>query len=154
MKLNEFDGKEVRITHRDGAVFEGACVFNSDEFNEIAFGIQEEGLEISNWLFTKSEIANVEIISESNPYIAPFGTIEKTAVDDGIDSIADILLSDEPRSAERMLACLEWFIKEKPGSLPEKEPLEEALRETEKLYSSETIAKKCTDLLRALNRFI
>ncbi len=152
MKLNVFDGKEVRITLKDGSVFEGACVFNSDEYNEIAFGIEEEGLEISNWLLTESDIANVEIITENDPYIAPFGTIEKTAVEDGIDPILDILLSDEPRNAERMLACLEWYLRESPGSLPKKEPLEKALIETEKLYSSESIAKKCADLLEALKQ--
>ena len=152
MKLNGFDGKEVRITLKDGSVFEGACVLNSDEYNEIAFGIEEEGLEISDWLFAKSDIANVEIITQCNPYLAPFGTIEKTAVEDGLASILDILLSDEPRNAERMLACLEWYIKETPGLLPKKEPLEEALRETKKLYSSEIITKKCADLLTALNR--
>ncbi|MCR5151029.1 MAG: hypothetical protein K6B52_07370 [Clostridiales bacterium] len=150
MKLFEFDDKSVRITLKDGSVFEGVCMHDPEEYCEIELGINEECLEISGWLFRESDISSVELVTESNPYISPFDKIEKTAVEEGIDSILDILLSDEPLNAGRMLACLEWYIKEKPELLPEKKDLEKALKQTVKYYSSESIAETCLSLLTLL----
>ena len=152
MKLFEYDDKSVRITMKDGSVFEGVCMHNSKEYCEIELGINEECLEISGWLFRESDISSVELVTESNPYISPFGIIEKTAVEEGIDSITDILLSDEHQNIVRLLACLEWYIKEKPDLLPGKKELEKTLKQTVKNYSSESIAETCLSLLTLLGQ--
>lgn len=109
MKLKNYDDKEVRITLKNGEVFEGACQWNDAEYNEYLVGHAEQGLAISGWLFYKSDIKKVEEITPKNPYNAPFGTIETEAVKDGYDTVEDALFSDEPRNVYRLLSYLARF---------------------------------------------
>ena len=62
MNLYDYDEKTVRITLKDGDVFEGVCLHNSDEYNLDAIGCEEESLAIDNWNFFRSEIETVELI--------------------------------------------------------------------------------------------
>ena len=108
MNLFDYDGKTVRITLKDGDVFEGVCVQNSAEFNFDAIGREEESLAIDNWNFFKSEIRKVELI-DGPPGIwmnrplhcmhlapAPFEKIECG------EKTIELRLGDEKRQAIRV----------------------------------------------------
>ena len=62
--LSAFDGAFVRITCRDGGVFDGVCAYDSDEYCEIELGADEDALEIDNWVFYRSDIRTVETVDE------------------------------------------------------------------------------------------
>ncbi len=118
MDLSAYDDQCVRVTLKDGSVYEGACQYNSAEYNEAEIGPDEDGLEIAHCLFCRSEIARVELIDESNPYRAPFGALEEETIRDGSDLIEEVLTDDDPRSAERLLNCLEHYLNLSTGSVP------------------------------------
>ena len=107
MKLSRYDDQCVRVTMKDGEVFEGACAYDSAEYCESEYGRNEDALHIAGWLFYESQIRRVEIIDESHPFTAPFGRIEEETLADGPWEVEDLLFDDDPRNALRMLACLE-----------------------------------------------
>ena len=128
MKLSSFDDQCVRITTKSGEVFEGACRWYSADMNEAEYGKEEEGLEIAGWLFDRIDIASVERITPDNPYRALFGVIEETAVCEGADAVEDILYSEEPRNAERLLLCLKHQLMQPDNdALPDKYLLKAAM---------------------------
>lgn len=110
MKLFDYDDKCVRITVKDGSVFEGACMYDPAEYCEIEIGVNEECLEICGWLFRKSEIVKVEPIDDTDAFLAAFGAIESQTVMDGADAVESVLLDEDPRNGERLLNCLEHYI--------------------------------------------
>ena len=69
MDLNGFDGKIVSITMKDGVVFEGECVYDSEEYCECEFGRNESSLQIDDFLFYESDIEKVDVIEEKEIYI-------------------------------------------------------------------------------------
>lgn len=108
MNLFDYHEKAVRITLKDGDVFEGECVQNPAEFNLDAIGREEESLAIDNWNFFKSEIDKVELI-DGQPKIwmnqplhcmhlapAPFEKIERG------EKTIELRLGDEKRQAIRV----------------------------------------------------
>lgn len=152
MKLSLYDDKCVRITLRDGCVFEGSCKYNSDEFNLAELGIGEDSLEISGWLFKNSEIRSVEVVDESNPFQSPFGTIEEETVSDGSDAIYDVLSSEEPVNAERLLNCLEHRLAN--GGvipLPAGDQIAEVLQNASSFALPESLKTRCQSLAESIN---
>lgn len=151
MNLKKFDDKCVRITLKDGSVFEGACLYDSREYCEIELGINEECLEISGWLFNKSDISKLELIDESNPFLAPFGVIETETVKDGADTAEDILLDGDQRNAERLLDCLEYHIANGDAVVfAEKDAFAEALNTAAEYASDQNVKKRSSDLAKTL----
>lgn len=69
MNLSNYDGKIVKLTLTDGLVYEGPCMYHSAEYCEVEYGRSEEVLQIDDWLFFKSQIAQVECIEEKSEYI-------------------------------------------------------------------------------------
>ncbi len=69
MKLTDFDGKTVKITFDDGTVFEGECAECSAEYCFAEFGREEEALQIDDWLFYESDIAEIELSNKKSNYI-------------------------------------------------------------------------------------
>ena len=147
MDLSFFDDQCVRVTLRDGSVFEGACQYNSAEFNEAEIGPDEDGLEIGSWLFCRSDIETVELIDENNPYLAPFGTIEEETVRDGADAIEDSLIDGDPRSAERLLNCLEHCLTAEDGLSVDRRELKAALKQAVLYAPDDGIRERCETLL-------
>ncbi|MBQ7580723.1 MAG: hypothetical protein IJU39_05400 [Clostridia bacterium] len=151
MKLSLYDDKCVRITLRDGSVFEGSCKYNSDEFNLAELGIDEDSLEISGWLFKKGEIGSVEVVDESNPFQSPFGTIEEETVSDGPDAIYDVLSSEEPVNAERLLNCLEHRLANNSSiPLPAEDQLAEVLQNASSFALPENLKTRCKNLAASI----
>ena len=64
MKLSAFDDKYVRITDGSGDIFDGLCMYNSDEYMLSEYGREEEALEIDHWLFYRWQIKNVTLLPE------------------------------------------------------------------------------------------
>ena len=123
MQLSEFDGQCVRIVDSFGDVFEGICTHNNADYSEHEFGRHEEGLEMPNMLFFKSDIREVTSLEDhQGPYgrfSAPFGRLEELTVEDGIDMIEEMLLSEEPEHIYRLLLCLEDHLKSQDDKLYE-----------------------------------
>ena len=69
MNLSNYDGKIVKLTLTDRLVYEGPCMYHSAEYCEAEYGRNEEALQIDDWLFFKSQIAQVEYIEEKSEYI-------------------------------------------------------------------------------------
>ena len=151
MKLYEYDDKCVRITLKDGSVVEGACLYDCAEYCEIELGINEECLEISGWLFNKSDISKIELVDEKNPFLAPFGIIETETVKDGADTVKDILLDGDPRNAERLLNCMEnYIVHHNTGSLPDRSELIDALNTAAEYAQAESVKKRSRNLAETL----
>ena len=110
MELRQLDGRCVRLTDRDGTVFEGVCQYDNAEYCEHAFGRAEDGLELENFLFFRSDLRSaVSLEGRSGPYgrfSAPYGVLEELNLRDGIDGVRAELESEEPEHVRRMLRCL------------------------------------------------
>ena len=123
MVLSKFDGQCVRIVDGYGDVFEGICTYNNAEYNAHEFGRNEEGLEMPNMLFFKSDICEVTRLEDHHgPYgkfSSPYGKLEEMTVEDGIDMIEEVLLSEEPEHIYRLLLCLEDHLKSQDDHLIE-----------------------------------
>ena len=113
MNLKKYDEKCVRITCDDGNVFEGISLYSDSEYNECEYNRKDESLDIENFKFYKSYIKKVENLENHNgPYgkfTDKYGTLEKMNVEDGIDTIVDILFGEEDEHIYRMLICLEDY---------------------------------------------
>lgn len=59
MDLLAFDNQSVRITLKNGEVFDGAATYDSDEYCMHILGVGEQALEIDNWVFYESDIESV-----------------------------------------------------------------------------------------------
>ena len=116
MTLNEFDDKCVRITCKNGEVFEGICIYCNEEFNEVEYGRREESLDIVNVKFYKNCIKKVESLEDhKGPYgrfSEEYGKFEEETVKDGTDSIEEVLFSEEDEHIYRLLAYLYKYEKE------------------------------------------
>ena len=111
MNLVKYDGKCVRITCDNDDIFEGFCVYDNAEYNGCEYGREQESLDIENFKFYKDFIKKVESLENHNgPYghfTYKYGTLEKMNFEDGLESINDILFSEEDEHAYRMLVYLE-----------------------------------------------
>ncbi len=114
MKLHEYDGLCVRIVGSGGDLFEGFCSHNDAQYGKREFGRAEESLQILTFLFFESEIRDVESLEgNEGPYgmfSEPYGNIEEMVVEDGIDSIGEVLFSEETEHVYRLLLCLEKYL--------------------------------------------
>ena len=103
MNLSKYDKKLVRITDKFNDIYEGICYYNSFEYNEHEYGVNEDSLEILQFSFYESIIKKVEEIDSIDKY----GYIEKLIIEDDIDFIEDVLYSEEEENIYRLLLCIE-----------------------------------------------
>ena len=129
MGLREYDGQCVRIIDNRGDAFDGICSYNSEEYSEHEFGRAEECLQIENLLFYRSDIQSIKSLENRNglyeKFLDPYGKLEEMTVKDGIDSIQDVLFSEEPEHVRRLLRCLDKHL----GDLPCRAEVMESLKE-------------------------
>ena len=108
--LKNYDGKYVRIIDSNGDAFDGIACYNCDEYNEHEYGRCEESLQIANFQFYRSYINSVQSLEEhTGPYghfPGPYSKIEELTVEDGIESIKDMLDSGDDEQVIRLLRCL------------------------------------------------
>lgn len=113
MNLKRFDGQCVRIIDSDDIAFDGYCSYNHSEYNEHEFGRAEDGLEIVNFLFFESDIKSIKSLEgHTGPYgrfLDPFGKLEEMNVQNGLDSILDVLFCEDNEHVLRMLRCLDYY---------------------------------------------
>ena len=69
MKLSSYDETLVRLTLKDGVIFEGVCQCFPAEYGDMEYGRNEELLKMDDWLFFKSDIRSVEKIDPKETYI-------------------------------------------------------------------------------------
>lgn len=114
MKLRKYENKCVKIVTTYEETFEGICTYNDEEYSEHEFGRKEECLQIENFLFYKNYIKEIhDLENNKGPYgkfTQPYGKLEELTVEDGIDSIKDILFSEEEEHAYRLLSYIENHI--------------------------------------------
>lgn len=60
MNLRAYDDLYLRLTTKDGEVFDGTAEYLSAEYCEVEYGCAEDALEIDDWLFYESQIRSVE----------------------------------------------------------------------------------------------
>ena len=149
MELQDYDGQCVQLTDQDGTVFEGICQYNSEEYNEHAFGKAEDGLEIENFLFYRSGIQSVgSLEGRSGPYgrfSSPYGVLEELNLQDGIISVETALESEEPEHVRRMLRCLAAHWKE---PLPDRDAICAALQALAECTLDPEIRSQTANLLK------
>jgi len=145
MKLSKYDDKLVRVTEKDGTVFEGICRHNSAEYCECELGKNEESIQIENYVFYKSFIESVEEIKE---FTSSYGTLEKMAVKEGMDIIEDILFSEEDIHTIRLLVYLNKYVEE--NNINYKDELNAKLKEVLKYNENDEIKKLPKDLVNKL----
>ena len=103
MNLVKYDNKLVRITDKFDNIYEGVCYYYSSEYNEHEYGVNEDSLEILNFIFYKNIIKKVEEIK----FIYKYGYLEELIIEDDIDFIEDVLYSEEEENIYRLLLCIE-----------------------------------------------
>ena len=129
MKLSILDDKFIKLETRYGETVWGACMYNSREYNMHEYGRNEDGLQIANFLFFRSDIKSVELVEpgrqtdnaavagpdrsaseDGSEYIPPFDMIQEENVRDDFDTIEDELLYGDERNVLRMLACIDHYL--------------------------------------------
>ena len=134
MDLKQYDGKCVRIIDAEGNVFDGICRYDYAEYNEAEWGRNEDCLRIEGFLFFQGDIQSVESLEEhEGPYgrfLDPYGKLEEMTVEDDMDSIRDLLFSEENEHVMRLLNCLDKYLDPYFGhELPYYGEILDALRE-------------------------
>ena len=147
MDLTKYDDRPVRITYKDGELFEGICQYNNAEYCELELGRAEESLEIINFLFYKSDIKKVEIIEM---FSAPYGKIEEYYLDEGIDCMDDVWYCDNDEHTVRMLNCIEEKIK--AVDFPYRAEITAALKKLTEYTQNEQIKERAKALIEACKK--
>ncbi len=138
MDLAKYDGKCVRITLKDGEVYEGVCIHDPVEYIVHEIGGDEDALEMSRWIFYNSQIERVEIIGEDG-FSAPYGRLEEETLE-AFDLTEEVLSSEEPISVLRLLCCIE-----DKATIDEK--LEEILKSLLRYNDDEMVKEKARKIL-------
>jgi alanine dehydrogenase len=104
MNLKKYDNKCVRIIDTDDNIFEGNCIFNSKEYNEHEYGMNEDSLQILNISFYKSYIKSIEILKELKK--DEYTMLEELIVNSDKDFLADALDMCNEIEKERLMLCI------------------------------------------------
>lgn len=104
MTLKKYDNKCVRIIDTDDNDFEGNCIFNSKEYNEHEYGMNEDSLQILNISFYKSYIKSIEILKELRK--DEYSMLEELIVDSDNDFLDDALEMCDEVEKERLMLCI------------------------------------------------
>ena len=104
MNLKKYDNKCVRIIDTDDNIFEGNCIFNSREYNEHEYGMNEDSLQILNISFYKSYIKIIEILKELRK--DEYTMLEELIVDSDKDFLDDALDMCNEIEKERLMLCI------------------------------------------------
>ena len=104
MNLKKYDNKCVRIIDTDDNIFEGNCIFNSIEYNEHEYGMNEDSLQILNISFYKSYIKSIEILKELRK--DEYTMLEELIVDSDKDFLDDALDMCNEIEKERLMLCI------------------------------------------------
>lgn len=104
IKLSKYDNKCVRIVDNFDYVFEGNAVYNSKEYNYHELGVNEDGLQILNFIFYKSIIKKIDILE--NGFTDKYGIIEKEIVSDGIEDVLDAFDYEDNDHICRLIRCV------------------------------------------------
>jgi len=104
MNLKKYDNKCVRIIDTDDNIFEGNCIFNSKEYNEHEYGMNEDSLQILNISFYKSYIKSIEILKELRK--DEYTMLEELIVNSDKDFLDDALDMCNEIEKERLMLCI------------------------------------------------
>ena len=104
MNLKKYDNKCVRIIDTDDNIFEGNCIFNSKEYNEHEYGMNEDSLQILNISFYKSYIKSIEILKKLKK--DEYTMLEELIVNSDKDFLDDALDMCNEIEKERLMLCI------------------------------------------------
>lgn len=104
MNLKKYDNKCVRIIDTDDNIFEGNCIYNSREYNEHEYGMNEDSLQILNISFYKSYIKSIEILKELRK--DEYTMLEELIVNSDKDFLDDALDMCNEIEKERLMLCI------------------------------------------------
>ena len=110
MKLDQFDGKCVRIITSWGEVFEGIASYDDKEYAFHEYGHNQEALRLTPVIFYKSDIESVISLEDVNGpfghYSEQYGLLEMKCLEWGTDMMEEVLDSEDDSQIRRMLACM------------------------------------------------
>ena len=117
--LKNYDGKYIRIIDSNGDAFDGIACYNCDEYN-----------------------------GPYGHFPGPYSKLEELTVEDGIESIRDMLFSDDDEQVIRLLRCLADYIDNGHGcKVPGNNEIAEALEELLKTNSGSKIREEAEMIL-------
>ena len=109
-KLNQFDGKCVRIITVWGEEFEGIVTYDSREYALHEYGHDKEALHLTPIIFYDDDISSVISLEDVNGpfghYSDKYGLLEKKCLEWGTDMIEEVFDSEDDTQILRMLACM------------------------------------------------
>ncbi len=150
MKLACLDDQCVRVELSDGKVYEGACLYCGRSFVESEFGGKGDALKISDHLFHRNVIVKAEKIKEDEAFLAAYGLLEEEELADGLETVEDLLISDEPRNVHRLLSCL----KAHRDQIEDQRKLKRILSVAYSYYSDQVLKEKIGNLLKEIEQAI
>lgn len=104
MNLKKYDNKCIRLVDKLGDIYEGIARYDSRDYNFHEYGKDEESIQMSNTIFYKSFIKNIEIIDS---FSDKYGFLEESILESGMDMVEEILTSEDDISINRLLLCIE-----------------------------------------------
>ena len=143
--LEKFDNKLVRLVEIDNEVFEGYAVYFDKECSEVMYGGKEECIKIETFLFYKSIIKEIKEIKE---FSAPYGTLERLTVEDGLDMIDEALSSEDDCHIARLLTCIIDCV----DTLDYKKDLIPLMERLLKYNKDSVVLEKAAKLVEIINR--
>ncbi|MBR2577737.1 MAG: hypothetical protein IKE38_02285 [Erysipelotrichaceae bacterium] len=145
MKLSDYEGRKVRLICKDGGVYEGLAGHNSVDYNYHEYGVDEEGISISYFLFYKSDIEDIRIVDE---FANPYGLIEELTISDGFDLVEQTLTGEDDTAIIRLLECLRKYLDpDSEEKIKYENEVLELLKTQLKYYEDEKIKMLTEDIL-------
>ena len=146
--LSVYDDKLVRVMDTDGNAFEGIAMYCSPDYCMVEYGRCEAALQIGTLLIYRSTILNVETPED---FTAPFGTLEESTVEAGMDLVDEALEDEEDVHVVRMLRCLAHHLDPQTGSgFSGSEKLRAPLQSLQKWRESDEIRELARQVLELL----
>ena len=151
--LSLYDGKCIRIIDSNGDAFDGYAGYNCAEYNEHEYGRCEDSLQIENFQFYRSYITSIQSLEDhTGPYghfPGPYSRLEELTVEDGIDSIKEMLFSEDDEQVLRLLRCLSDYIdNDRACGLPGHDEIVDVLKEFLKTNPERIVREEAEKLLR------
>lgn len=152
VKLSKYEGKCVRVYLKSGEIFEGIAEHDSAEYCFHEFGVDEDALQMENFVLYRRDIKKVESLEGRTgpwgPFSAPFGQLEEAVCDAGADLIDEVFTGEEDVHIVRLLRCLIVRLGSSDAKeIPDVEQLPKLLRDLPSFTENEEALEMAKQLL-------
>ncbi len=109
VELSAYNGKTVRITLETGEIFDGVSLYFDAEYMLAEYGREEDALQLDDWIFYQSEIADTALLPDGIPCFwggRPLHLMRLAPVPSGMikrgEKTVELRLNDEKRRKIRI----------------------------------------------------